>query len=53
MYVIIGSGEQTSAGNWDTYRDQHGFDLAHDEKLSRLVLPPEIDPVVYAFRRRG
>ena len=52
LYVVISSRHRFAAGNWDDYRQQTAFDFVEDEKLSRLVLPPELDAAVYIFRRK-
>lgn len=52
MYIVIGSRHRFAAGNWDDYRQQTSFDFEENEKLSRLVLPPELDAAVYVFRRK-
>lgn len=52
MYIVIGSRHTFAAGNWSDYRSQLAFDLEMDEKLSGLVLPPELDAAVYIFRRK-
>jgi hypothetical protein len=51
-YIMIGSRSEFAAGNWADYRAQDAFTFAEDPELSRLVLPPEIAPAVYVFRRR-
>ncbi|MDP9818467.1 hypothetical protein [Spirilliplanes yamanashiensis] len=51
QYIVIGSRHEASTGNWAAYRQQNGFDLQHDERLSKLVLPPEVDHAVYVFTR--
>jgi hypothetical protein len=51
-YIMIGSRSEFAAGNWADYRAQEAFTFAEDPELSRLVLPPEIAPAVYVFRRR-
>ena len=51
-YVVMASAERASAGDWETYERQTAFDLTHDETLSRMILPPEIDPAVYVFERK-
>ena len=53
QYIVIGSRHEHSTGNWVAYRQQTGFDLICDERLSRLVLPPEVDHAVYRFTRSG
>ncbi len=52
MYIVISSRHRFAAGNWDDYNAQSTFEFAEDKQLSRLVLPPELDPAVYVFRRR-
>ncbi len=53
LYIVISTRHEFGAGNWQAYRQQMQFDFVQDEALSRLVLPPEIDPAVYVFRRRS
>lgn len=52
MYIVIGSRHRFAAGNWEDYQQQSAFDFEENERLSRLVLPPELDAAVYLFRRR-
>ncbi|MFP5327989.1 MAG: hypothetical protein ACLGHT_10975 [Acidimicrobiia bacterium] len=52
LYIVIGSRHRVSAGNWDDYARQTGFDFREDPRLNRLVLPPELDAAVYLFERR-
>lgn len=52
LYVVIGSRQEFATGNWDDYRRQRDFELERDDALGELVLPPEIEPAVYVFRRR-
>ena len=51
LYIVIASDDETNAGDWDAYRLQQGFEFTRDATLSRLVLPAEIAPAVYVFRR--
>lgn len=53
LYILITSRHQFAAGNWDSYREQQLFDMQEEASLSRLVLPPETDAVVYLFTRRA
>ena len=53
LYVVVGSRHRFAAGDHDAYERQADFTGGLDEALSRLVLPPELDPAVYLFRRRG
>jgi hypothetical protein len=52
LYIVITSREEHAAGDWETYRSQDAFTMAEDPELSRLVLPPEIEPMVLAFHRK-
>ncbi|HIJ86101.1 MAG TPA: SAM-dependent methyltransferase [Desulfuromonadales bacterium] len=51
-YIVISSRHRFAAGNWDDYNAQSTFEIAEDARLSRLVLPPELDAAVYIFRRK-
>jgi hypothetical protein len=52
LYIVIGSRHRFAAGNWGDYHEQSAFSFEEDRELSRLVLPPELDAVVYLFRRK-
>jgi hypothetical protein len=52
-YVVVTTRHRFAAGDWTAYQAQAGFEWAEDAALSRLVLPPELDPAVLVFRRRG
>jgi hypothetical protein len=52
LYVVIGSKDESAAGSWAAYRSQTAFDFQEESRLSKLVLPPELHPAVYVFRRR-
>ena len=52
LYVVIASRHRFAAGDWRAYEQQTDFEFEHDEELSRLVLPPELDSAVYVFRRK-
>ena len=52
LYVVITARHRPAAGDWTAYEQQTGFDWSIDESLSRLVLPPELDPAVLVFRRK-
>jgi hypothetical protein len=52
LYIVIGSRYQFAFGNWKEYTRQSVFDLEEDKTLSALVLPPELESVVYVFRRK-
>jgi hypothetical protein len=52
LYVVITTRHRFAAGDWDAYEAQDTFDRVVDERLSRLVLPPQLDPAVLVFRRR-
>ena len=51
-YVVITTKHRFAAGDWQAYEAQSNFDKKADPVLSRLVLPPEIDPVVLIFERK-
>ncbi len=53
LYVVVTTRHQFAAGDWNAYREQTAFEWSVDEPLSRLVLPPELDPAVLVFRRRA
>ncbi len=52
LYIVIGSRHRHATGNWDDYGEQRAFCMVEDDRLSRLVLPPELDSAVYLFRRK-
>jgi len=52
LYVVIASQHAFASGNWRAYNDQSDFDYTEDKKLSKLVLPPELEGAVYVFRRK-
>jgi hypothetical protein len=51
-YIVITTRHRFAAGTWSDYESQTAFTRTEDQALSRLVLPPEIDPVVLIFDRR-
>jgi hypothetical protein len=53
LYIVISCRAEANAGNWADYRRQTAFALSEDPALSQLVLPPELAPAVYVFRRRS
>ncbi len=66
LYIVIGSRHQFASGNWDDYlryarvgketggndSNSRPFTLDWDEKLSKTVLPRELDNAVLIFRRK-
>lgn len=52
LYIVIGSAHRYASGNWATYEAQTLFHWGKDERLSGLVLPPELDNAVLVFERR-
>ncbi len=53
-YLVLTTRHRFAAGNWPAYDEAAAsFSRAVDEDLSRLVLPPEVDPVVLRFDRKG
>ncbi len=53
LYLVVTTRHRFAAGDWDAYAAQDRFEWAEDPALSRLVLPPELDPAVLVFRRKG
>jgi hypothetical protein len=53
LYIVIGSRYSFASGNWKTYDAQRAFEWRVDPRLSRMVLPPELDSAVLVFRRKG
>lgn len=51
LYVVVGSRHRFAAGDFEAYEAQREFAFERDDALSSLVLPPELDPAVYVFRR--
>jgi hypothetical protein len=52
LYLVVTTRHRFAAGDWGAYQAQGGFDWGEEPALSRLVLPPELDPAVLLFRRR-
>ncbi len=52
LYIVIGSRHHFAFGDWKSYTQQTSFELAEDKRLSAMVLPPELESVVYVFRRK-
>lgn len=52
LYIVIGSRHRFASGNWQAYGEQSAFSFEQDTRLGRLVLPPELEPAVYVFRRK-
>ena len=52
-YVVVTTRHRFAAGDWKAYQAQTAFEWGADERLSGLVLPPEVEPLVLAFRRRS
>ncbi|MBJ7470716.1 MAG: hypothetical protein JHD16_05415 [Solirubrobacteraceae bacterium] len=50
-YVVVGNRYTPGWGNHDTYAKQTAFGLRSEERLAAMVLPPELEPVVYVFER--
>ena len=46
-YIVIASRHEFAAGNFSAYRVQAAFTFCEESALSRLVLPPELDPAVF------
>ncbi len=52
LYIVIGSRHHFAFGDWKAYTQQTTFELEEDKRLSALMLPPELESVVYVFRRK-
>ena len=50
-YVAVASRQRFAAGDWDAYQGAEGFAGGIDERLSRMVLPPEFEPAVVVLER--
>lgn len=50
-YLVIGNRHTPGWGNHDAYASQTQFTARADDDLARLVLPPELEPVVFVFER--
>jgi hypothetical protein len=51
LYILITARDTASAGDWPAYAAQSAFTWHEDPALSKLVLPPLLDPVVLVFER--
>lgn len=52
LYLVIGSRHPFASGNWAAYQNQDTFSLEISPRMSRTVLPPELDSAVLIFRRK-
>jgi hypothetical protein len=53
LYIVITTKHRFAAGDWQTYESQRTFAMTADGELSRLILPPEIDPLLILFTRNS
>lgn len=53
LYVVVNTRSEYGSGDRAAYAEQTAFELTEDERLGRLVLPPELDVVVHVFRRKA
>jgi len=53
LYIVITTKHRFAAGDWQTYESQRTFAMTTDGELSRLILPPEIDPLLILFTRNS
>lgn len=51
-YVAIASRQRFAAGDWEAYEGAEALAGGIDERLSAMVLPPEIEPAVVVLERR-
>jgi len=52
LYVVITTRHKFAAGDWQAYQSQTDFEVEAKPDLSRLILPPEIEPLLLVFRRK-
>lgn len=52
-YIVLTTRHRFAAGNWPAYDDPGPFERRLDERLSALLLPPEVDPAVIVFDRQA
>ncbi len=52
-YIVLTTRHRFAAGDWAAYESQTAFDMVPEPELTRQVLPPEIDPLVLLFQRKG
>lgn len=50
-YIVIGNRHTAGWGNHGAYTEQTAFERTDRVDLARLVLPPELESVVYVFER--
>ena len=50
-YVVITTRHRFAAGDWSAYESAAGWTMKEEAGLSKLVLPPEVDPLVLCFER--
>ncbi|WNS45218.1 hypothetical protein [Paenibacillus sp. MMS20-IR301] len=51
LYIVIGTRNPDSTGDFDTYLNNGLFSMELSEHLSSLILPPSAENAVYLFRR--
>jgi hypothetical protein len=53
LYIVVASRHDFASGNRSAYEQQTEFSFEEDRTLTRLVLPPELEPAVHIFQRSG
>jgi hypothetical protein len=53
LYIVIGSRYPFASGNWGAYAGQSEFSWEMDPRLSRYLIPPELDSAVLLFSRKA
>lgn len=53
LYLVITTKHRFAAGDWQAYESQRAFTMEADPAASRLILPPDIDPLLLIFRRKA
>jgi hypothetical protein len=51
-YLVITTRHRFAAGNWESYQAQTAFEISSEPRISRLILPPQIDPALLVFQRK-
>jgi len=53
LYIVIGSRYPFASGNWEAYAGQKEFSWEMDPRLSRFLIPPELESAVLLFSRKA
>jgi hypothetical protein len=53
LYLVLTTRHRFAAGDWAAYEASARLKLSADARLSRQLLPPEVDPAVLVFEAGG